>query len=303
MYTSRIKQFFIFFVHTFKRVTINFERSLLGMTLSRFGQNETSAFAAGLAFYAFFSLFPLLLVLVSAGTFVLEKFISADGIIDYVVFSFPLYQDWIRSNLNNVLSRRGAIGAVGLATLIWSASGYFNTLVRGLNNAWPGIKPRNFIHRRLTAIGMVGGSIFLLIFSSVTSSVLELMSHFKIPLGGNIIFYDTFLWKFLSGYLPYILTFFIFWLVYYMTPNVKVKKRAAFIGALPAAILWNLLNSGFTWFLRSGLLRYEVVYGSLSTIVSLLFWIYLSNLILLLGAYFSASAQIRYFSKPPLRDI
>lgn len=296
MYIARIRQLLSGFAHAAKKISVRYQNSMIGITISRFGRNENSAFAAGLAFYAFFSLFPLLLVLVAVGSFILERFLSYEDLFDLIVQSFPLYQDWIRNNLESIVNRRGAIGIVGLVTLIWSASGYFNTLVRGLNNAWPGVKPRNFIRRRLVAIGMVGGSIVLLIVSSIASSVLELLSHFQIPMGGTALFYETILWNFISNYLPFILTFLIFWLMYYITPNVRVKKRAAFIGALPAAILWTLLNSGFTWYLRSGLVRYEIVYGSLSTIVSLLFWIYLSNLILLLGAYISASAQIVYFS-------
>lgn len=295
MRRSRIKRFISGVSSHSKRMATDFQNSVLGLALVRFGQNDTGAFAAGLAFYAFFSLFPLLLVMVAIGSHFLERFLTSEELFDLIIRSFPLYQDWIRYNLQNVINRRGAIGTIGLLTLIWSASAYFNILVRGLNTAWPGTKPRNFIKRRLVAIGMVGGSIFLLITSSISSFVLELLSHFQIPMGGTVLIYETFLWKFLSNYLPYILTFLIFWLIYYITPNVRVKKRAAFIGAFPAAIIWNLLNNGFTWYLRSGLVRYEIVYGSLSTIVGLLFWIYLSNLILLFGAYLSASAQMRYF--------
>jgi membrane protein len=116
-------------------------------------------------------------------------------------------------------------------------------------------------------------------------------------MGGSIRFYETFIWKFFENYFPYIFSLIIFWLLYYIPPNIRVSKRAAFIGALPASVAWNLLTSGFSWFLRSGFVRYEIVYGSLSTIVSLLVWIYFSNLILLLGAYISGSAQTRLYPK------
>lgn len=280
-----------------KTAVHKFTKSFLGVTISRFGANDSPAYAASLAFYAFFSLFPLLLVLVSVGSIILEKYISQEEIYDFIFQSFPLYPDWIRNNLINIMRRRGTIGLVGLVTLTWSASGYFNTLVRALTRAWPGVKPRNIVKVRLVAIGMVVAIILLLILSFLFSAALKLLSHFQVPMGGAINLYDTFIWNFLSKYFPFIFSFIIFWFLYYMLPNIKVKKRIAIIGALPASLAWNFLNIGFTWFLSSGLVRYEIVYGSLSTIVSLLFWIYLSNMIILFGAYLSASAQYRFFPK------
>lgn len=254
----------------FLKVIGRVKHSIIGITLSRFGANDSPAYAASLAFYAFFSLFPLLLVLVSVGSIILEKYVSQNEIYDFIFESFPLYSDWIRNNLVNIMRRRGTIGIMGVITLTWSASGYFNTLVRALNRAWPGIKPRNIVKGRLVAIGMVGAIVLLLILSFLFSAALKLLSHFQVPMGGVINLYDTFIWDFLSKYFPVIFSFLIFWFLYYIIPNVKVKKRTAIIGALPAALAWNLLNTGFTWFLSSGFVRYEIVYGSLSTIVSLL---------------------------------
>ncbi len=269
------------------------ESSILGVAFDRFGKNYTSVYAAGLAFYAIFSLFPLLLVLVSLGSIFLERFFPEGEVLEYLVQAIPIYQDLIQNNLERVLELRGPIGLVGLVTLVWSSTGYFYTLARGVNMAWPEIKPRNVIGRRLVALGMVGGLAVLMILSFSITTVGDLLSHFQVPLGGSITLYGTFFWELFSNYLPYILTFLILWLFYFFTPNTSVRKRAAFWGAFPAAVVWNILNWVFTWYLRSGLVQYELIYGSLSTIVSLLFWIYISNIIILVGAYISASVNER----------
>ena len=276
-----------------------YQRTSMGRALTRFGLNNAAVYAAGMAFYAFFSLFPLLLVLVAVASIILERYISQGELYDFIFGFFPLYQDWIRGNVENIIARRGTVSIVAVVTLIWSASGYFNIMVRGLNDAWPGIKHRNFLGRRLVALGLVGGIILLMILSFLTSVSLDFLSHFQVPMGGSISLYETFIWKFFSNYFPYGFLLLAFWLLYYVAPNVKVKKRAAFIGALPASIAWNLLNGGFSWFLRSGFARYEIIYGSLGTIVSLLFWIYLSNILLLFGAYLTAGAQARLFPYLP----
>jgi len=59
--------------------------------------------------------------------------------------------------------------------------------------------------------------------------------------------------------------------------------------ALAAALAWELSTNGFTWLLSSGLVHYELVYGSLGAIIALLFWIYLISWILLFGAYLTAA--------------
>jgi membrane protein len=269
------------------------EASTLGVAIDRFGKNYSSIYAAGLAFYAIFSLFPLMLVLVSFGSIILERFFPEDEVLEFLIQAIPIYQDLIRNNLERVLELRGPIGLVGLVTLVWSSTGYFYTLARGVNMAWPQIQPRNIIGRRLVALGMVGGLAVLMILSFIVTMVGDLLSHFQVPLGGSITLYGTFFWDLFSNYLPYFLTLLILWLFYFFTPNTSVRKRAAFWGAFPAAVAWNILNYGFTWYLRSGLVQYELIYGSLGTIVSLLFWIYISNIIVLIGAYISASVNER----------
>jgi membrane protein len=278
-----------------EEITGRFQASPVGTMFDRFGKNQSPVYAAGLAFYAFFSVFPLLIALVSIGSMVLEQYLSKEDIIQYIITYVPVvYQDFIQTNLESILQNRGAIGIIALVGLIWSASGYFNTLIRGINLAWPQAKPRNVLGRRLAALSMVTSSGLVLIISFLGAITLDVLSQFKIPLAGSLALYQASLWNFLVDYLPFIISLAVIWLLFLLTPNYKVKKRSAFFAAVPTAIAWNLLNNGFSYVLRSGLINYEVVYGSLSTIVSLLFWIYLSNLILLFGAYLSATIQHRF---------
>ncbi len=72
-------------------------------------------------------------------------------------------------------------------------------------------------------------------------------------------------------------------------PNTEVKRRAAFWGALVAALAWEVAANGLAWYLKSGLVQYELVYGSLGAVVALMFWIYLSSWITLFGAHLSAA--------------
>ncbi|MBN1217784.1 MAG: YihY/virulence factor BrkB family protein [Anaerolineae bacterium] len=80
-------------------------------------------------------------------------------------------------------------------------------------------------------------------------------------------------------------------------PNAQVSALAAFWGALVATTGWELATTGFIFSLSSGLARYELVYGSLGTIVGLMFWIYLDGLVTLFGAYLTATITQRNLKK------
>ena len=283
------------FKKLFLTVDEYFDQSLVGNSVKRFGLERGPVYAAGLAFYAFFSLFPLILLLISVASVVLKKYMTSQEIVDFIFENIPIFQEFIKDNILQVIKLRGTIGIVGLISLMWSSTGYFQTVIRVINMAWKNARERNYLLRRLAAIGMVSGIALLLMLAFFATLVLDLLKHYEVPIFGSITLYGTFLWRILISYLPLLLGLLVFWLLYFITPNIKVSKQSAFWGALFATITWNLLNSAFKWYLRSGLVNYELVYGSLSTIVSFLLWIYLSNWILLYGAYFSASVDEKIY--------
>jgi membrane protein len=90
----------------------------------------------------------------------------------------------------------------------------------------------------------------------------------------------------------------MFWALYQWVPTVKVSRKASFLGSILAGVAWVLLNNAFTWYLSSGLTQYQLVYGSLGTIVALLFWVYLTSTIVLIGAHLTASIQRKNQKRP-----
>jgi membrane protein len=81
----------------------------------------------------------------------------------------------------------------------------------------------------------------------------------------------------------------MFLALYRWTPSAEVGWKGAIVGALIAALSWELVKGGFTWYVGSGMVRYELVYGSLGAVAALLFWIYISSTITLFGAHLSAA--------------
>jgi membrane protein len=123
-----------------------------------------------MSYYALFSLFPLLLVLVSAAGMIIRRENAYEPVLNFFYDMIPISQSIIERNMDVILNRSATIGIIGLVGSLWSASGFFNTLVRNINRAWAGIKPANMIRTRVLAISMIG-IIFVLLVLSIGSTV------------------------------------------------------------------------------------------------------------------------------------
>ncbi len=262
---------------------------IVGHAIRRFGNSRAPQAAASMAYYALFSLFPLLLIFVAVGSFVLEREVVQERLLEYVTTTLPASQQLIKQNVERALELRGPVGIAGLIGLLWSATGFFNTLVHNINRAWLQADVRGLLERRLVALGIVGSLAGLLVLSLVSTAVLDLLPRFRISLWGDASLYEAYVWNILSNLVPLLFKLLMFLALYRWVPNTKVKWLAAVWGALVAALGWELITSAFSWYLGSGLARYELVYGSLGAIVALMFWIYLSSWIALFGAHLSAA--------------
>ena len=100
---------------------------------------------------------------------------------------------------------------------------------------------------------------------------------------------ETPLWATLLSVVPRLLVFFALLGLYHWVPNVRVRWSEAFWGALVAAPAGKVATNGFTWYLSSGLVRFELLYGSLGTVVVLMLWMFIGTIVVLFGAHLSAA--------------
>jgi membrane protein len=254
-----------------------------------FTQARGSEAAASMAYYTLFSLFPLLLAFVAGGSYLLDRQQVFQQVVDLISNAFPISQNLIEENLMQVLRLRGAVGLIGLAVAIWSASGVFAILTRNINRAWTDAAPRGFLGSRLVALGMVATLAVLLVISLLLSTALNVASRSQLPLVDLQSLYGTPIWTAFSDVIPWLFIFFLFLALYRWVPNEEVPWRAAFSAALVVALAWEIAANAFAWYVSSGLAKYQIVYGSLGTVVALMFWIYLSSWIILFGAHLGAA--------------
>lgn len=259
---------------------------ILKTTLSTFTDAYASQAAASLAYYAIFSLFPLLLVLVAGGSYFLDQDQAYEIVTQFVQNTLPVSTSLINENLSQVVEARGAVGIIGLLALLWSASGFFTILAHNINLAWSGAVKRSFLAKRLVGLGMIAALAVLFALSVIMEGMTNLIPF---SVSGNASSPDLNLWRLFSNLGSWLTIFLMFLALYRWVPTAQVRWEASIWGAVTASIAWKLVISGFGWYLRSGFGRYQLVYGSLGTIVALLFLIFVISLIVLFGAHFSAA--------------
>jgi len=266
--------------------------SILRETFFTFREAHAGGAAASIAYYALFSLFPLLLLLVVGGSFFLQRAVVQEQLVVWFDEIVPGSAVLITQNIQRVLNLRSTFGVIAIISLLWSSSGVFNTIAININRAWPEAPRRGYVSNRAIALIMAGGLLSLSLIALVMRALVRILPEHT-PLLGITGWQTSALWRLFVIISPPVLNFLILWVLYWWIPNIGVSGRASSIAALITAFIHRLFSYAFSWYLGSGLERYELVYGSLSTIVVLLFWIYFTSWITLWGAHLTGAISRR----------
>jgi membrane protein len=242
--------------------------------------------AAAIAFWVFFSIFPLLLGLFAAAGYFLESQAAQERLVELVTETLPGSADLVRGNVESVVRTRGTLGLVGLIGLFWTASSGIGAITRAINRTL-GAKRSHpvFLSKVRYFLTTVAVSVFLILSVGVTASLevlanLDLSALRKLGIEPGAI-------ENMAGWLAGLLfAFLTFALIYKVTPYIETRWRQVLPGALLGAAVFELGKRGFLLYLGR-VANFEAVYGSLSSIIVLLLWLYVSALVLLLGAEYN----------------
>ena len=260
-------------------------------TIREMSDDDATHMAAGVAYYAFFSLFPLILGLIAVMSLFMDPHDIQAQLTDFSADYLPASDQLIDANIEAVLRVRGALGLFAAAGLLWSGSAIFGAVSRAVNRAWDVHVDRPFFVSKPRQLGMalsVGllflGSLSIVTLLRATSRIADL----EMPgLGGLI-------GQALPSALPWVLqavsvvmTVSMFLMMYKFMPNTKTYWRYVWPGAVIAGVLFELSKNIFVIYLGR-FASFENVYGTLTPVVVLLLWTYLSSLILIFGAELSS---------------
>jgi membrane protein len=182
--------------------------------------------------------------------------------------------------------RGDVLGSVGLAVLLWTVVSTIQKLEEAFNFAWHVERPRSIMRRVSEYLSlMVVGPVFIVVvfsmFSAISGrSMLWLARHE--PLGTIA--------RGVGFIGPYLFVTGVFTFLYAFIPNTRVRLRAAFIGGVAAGLLWAASGALFTRVVAAST-NMVAIYAGFAIFLATLIWIYVSWLILLIGAQLSFYVQ------------
>jgi membrane protein len=254
---------------------------LIARTAEESGNHDAGQRAAGVAYYAIISIFPLLLGLIAVFGFFLPSLNLQDQLLKFVGNNIPGATNILKDNIANVIKLRGVMSILSIVILFWSASALFSSISLAINRAWNVIRHRNFFIRKASELGMVFGTGILFLLSLGASSIITIMHGvLNLPTTSLVMVYVS------TKLAAFLLIFLVFLLLYKFIPNTKTYWRGVWPGALLVALLFELARTLFIFYLDN-IANYQLIYGSITSIIVLLVWIYYSSLIMILGAEFT----------------
>jgi len=244
-----------------------------------------------MAFYGFFSMFPLLLILVTFGGSFLESAQAQEQVLDFLVGIFPISGEVIEKNIHQVLNARGSVRSFSTIALAWSGSAIFAILARNIDFAWATAKQRPFLTRRLIALLILFVLVVLMVLLMTANTLTRLLPE-ELNGAAQVLLQM----RYFSQFAVWISLFVSLLTLYRWVPNTFVRWTEGAWGSLFASTAIVVTTFGFTWYIRNGFINYSLVYGSLGAVAALLFWTYLLAFWVLFGAYLSASIAMHHRS-------
>ena len=263
---------------------------LVHRTVREMSADDATHMAAGVAYYAMLSLFPLTVGLISLLGLILDSEALEGEVITFLQSYIPGSKELLAANINATGGIRGFLGIVSFLGLFWSASLLFGAITRVVNRAWDIHQDRPFYIDKLRHILMAFSVAPLFLMSIGTTASLHILASHDVPVIGRVEFLDNDAINIITRPLPFLFTLSIFLLIYKFLPNTKTYWRYVWPGALLGAVLFEVFKSIFVYYMEN-FADYERVYGSLASVMILLAWTYFSGLILIAGAEFSSEYE------------
>jgi membrane protein len=262
-----------------KRIT--FVATMIKQAINEFLADNCTHLSAAISYYLLLSLFPLALAAISILSYFSRSPDVEAKVIDAITAVVPISGTLISDTLREVSPGWGAASAIGVIGLIWAGTGLFNAIRKSLNTAWGVKRPRPFLRERLIEfIMMLGLGVFLLLYVGMTATFNFFQS--TNVFGGRFVEGGLF-WESMVILASIVIAFVGFLLLYEFIPNTRVPWKHVWVGALMAAVLFEIVKNIFVWFVGK-FATYNLVYGSIGTIIALLTWSYISAVILLFCA-------------------
>ena len=265
----------------------------LTLTIRTYGEIDGEQRAASFAYYVLFSLVPLCALLLTVGSL----FVSSHDVVTTIKGFLPLDsndQKFIWETVRQLEKVRGGVSLVSVVIFLWCSLRFFQALVRGVNRAWHTIEIP-WWQIPLKNLMMIGITISALVAGLLAPALLQVVRNVLVA-AENIILahfpqFNIHLVSIILDLSRYLLgwavLFYSFSMLYMFAPRRRVYFNQVWLPALLVTLLLQACQIAFINYLPR-FVNYGI-YESLAGLMLLLFWVYVSGMIIILGACLCSS--------------
>ena len=261
---------------------------LLIRSTKKFAKDDGGYLAAGMSYYIFFSVFPFLLGLLAFLGIFFGSDKATEQVKDVLERQLPGIADSpiIYDNLQSIDFNKGLVGAIAVIGLLWTGSAVFGSLTRMMNKIWNIEDKRTFYNRKGTdmlftiLIGLVlSTNIFI---NTIYSQIGQFFG--LVGAGSEEVNWIENAWNFITvNILPPLLSIGVFTFVYNVIPQRNIIFRRTLPAAIIGALIFESTKSIFVFYIHTyG--NFDMVYGSISAVIILLLFAYVSSIIVVFFA-------------------
>lgn len=273
-----------------KKIKFSGWKKIILKVKDRIAENNLTIVAAGVAFYAFLAIFPALVALLSIYGLAVDpqqaeqQITQLSGMMPKEAFSI------IKERIDNFLETSGsALGwgtALGILISLWSANAGTKSLFTGIDIAYNTKNKRGFIKQNALTLVFTLGAIVTLFLSMALIVIFPVIVH-TLGLPDYIESLISWLrWPLLAGIVIMVIS-----MIYKFAPDRrKPQLKWVMVGASLATLLWLLASLGFSYYV-SNFGNYGEMYGSISAVVIMLLWLFITSFIILIGAEVNSQTE------------
>ena len=260
--------------------------AILRLAANKFSDIDGSHSAGAFAHFAFFSLFPLIVIFVTIASVFIDRNLAETSVIAFVETYVPISGDmqrYIFDAISGVVRARGQASAIAFIMLVWSAMQFFTALISATNRAW-GVEAYNWWRLPLKSLIFLALMIFAVMLAVGVPIITKMAKDWLFPVN-DFRSWVYVLWRF---FVPLLAVFLSLTLFYKMAPRRPTRFAEVWPAAFFATALLQAVASLFVVYLTN-FATLNAVYGAFGGIMALLLWIYLCGCIFIFGACLCAS--------------
>jgi YihY family inner membrane protein len=254
--------------------------------LKYLGETEVHTYAYSVAANVILALFPFIILMLTLSDRVLHSPQMTLVLGDFLRSLLPVSQDFVLRNMTILSHPKGGVQVFSVVMLLVTSTGVFLPLEVALNKVWGVTKPRNYLANQVVSLGLAAG-VGALVMASVALSAGQrtVLAWVFFHHTDNIVF--SFIGGAVLRFCALIASILVFFLIYWLLPARKIPPMAVLPTAVVVGIVWEIAK--YLYVLALPKLDFESVYGPFRVTVGLMMWAFLSGLLLLAGAHFSAT--------------